>query len=84
MSQVIEEVRVTGPLRQRRTEVAHSFDVLAGFDLRDSQSFPCADLLQMRYGFRGVALRQKSVAEKLMRHRQIRTELQRVFQGSYR
>src|ERR1700751_591424 len=53
MTQVIQQIRIAGALREHGTKIVNGFAELAGFDLRDSQRF-------LRTGLRGIALCQES------------------------
>ena len=84
MTEVIQQISIAGPFGERRAKIVNSLGKLTGFDLRDSERFPRTDSLQMWYGFGSIALRQESVAEELVRDRQIGAQFERSFQGRNR
>src|SRR6266436_3327159 len=66
VAEVIQQIRVVGPLSEGGIEVRDRFAQLTGFDLRDSQGVLCAYPLEVRDGLGGVPLSQKRVAKILM------------------
>src|SRR6516225_4972142 len=84
MTEVIEQIGIARSLREHSAKVADCLGKLTSFDLCDSQGLLRTDLLEMRYGFRSIALCQEGVAEKLVRDRQIRAQLQGSFQRTNR
>ena len=84
MTEVIEQIGIAWSLRERSTKVVNCFGKLTSLDLCYSQGLLRTDFLEMWYGFRSVALCQESVAEKLVRDRQIGAQLQRSFEWANR
>src|SRR6266446_3979663 len=65
VAEVIQQIRVVGPLSEGGLEVRDRFAQLTGFDLRDSQGVLCAYPREVRDGLAGVPLSQKRVAKIL-------------------
>src|SRR6516165_6356708 len=84
MTEVIEQIGIAWSLRERSAKVVNGLGKLTSLDLCDSEGLLRTDFLEMWYGFRSIALCQESVAEKLVRDRQIGAQLQRSFQRANR